>query len=339
MTSLPITETLTGTLALPETGSGPGVLLLGDIAALPLLAERWAEEGYVVLAAAARTPADLAPSLAALRARPELTGGIGLLGFGAGAELAAAAPALDLAAACLLAERLPHLPAFCCPLMLHLGAAANVPPQAGVTIHAYAAFDKPALALAHSRSLALLRKALGPSYDLVALWEEHTRQEFAERDVDATMRTMVAQPYVNHIPTMTGGVGQADLARFYRHHFIPRTPQDTQLIPVSRTIGIDRVVDEMLFCFTHDIEMDWMLPGIPPTGRRVEIPLVAIINFRGSKLYHEHIYWDQASVLVQIGLLDPAGLPVAGIETARKLVDETLPSNQLMARWTQSATD
>ena len=108
-------------------------------------------------------------------------------------------------------------------------------------------------------------------------------------------------------------------------------------MPVSRTVGADRVVDEMLFCFTHDIEIDWMLPGIPPTGKYVEIAVVAIINFRGDKLYHEHIYWDQASVLVQLGLLDPAGLPVAGVETARKLADERRPSNTLMARWAESA--
>ena len=116
---------------------------------------------------------------------------------------------------------------------------------------------------------------------------------------------MVAQPYVNHIPVMTGGVGHDDLLRFYKHHFIPKTPADTRLVPISRTIGADRVVDEMLFCFTHDIEIDWMLPGVAPTGRYVEIPLVAIVRFRGDKLYNEHIYWDQASVLAQIGLLDP----------------------------------
>jgi carboxymethylenebutenolidase len=108
-------------------------------------------------------------------------------------------------------------------------------------------------------------------------------------------------------------------------------------VPISRTIGADRLVDEMLFCFTHDIEIDWMLPGMKPTGKYVEVPLVAIVNFRGDKLYHEHIYWDQASVLVQIGLIDPMNLPVAGIATAKKLVDETLPSNTLMRRWKESA--
>src|SRR5258707_15648358 len=129
---------------------------------------------------------------------------------------------------------------------------------------------------------------------------------------------------------MRGGVGADDLARFYRPHFIPKCPKDTRLVPISRTIGADRIVDEMLFCFTHDREIDWMLPGVAPTGRYVEVPLVAIVCFRGDKLYHEHIYWDQASVLVQIGLIDRAGLPVVGIESAQKLLNEHLPSNLLI---------
>jgi carboxymethylenebutenolidase len=176
-------------------------------------------------------------------------------------------------------------------------------------------------------------------HDLAALWEAHCRYEFETRDVDATMATMVAQPYVNHVPTMTGGVGHDQLERFYRRHFIGRNPPDTELAPVSRTIGADQIVDEMLFSFTHTTEVDWMLPGVKPTGRRVEIPLVAIVRFVEGKVAHEHIYWDQASVLVQIGLLDPAGLPVAGVETARKVLDPSLPSNRLMARPGVSADD
>ena len=173
-------------------------------------------------------------------------------------------------------------------------------------------------------------------HDLAALWEEHCRYEFETRDVDATMATMVDEPYVNHIPTMTGGVGHEQLRRFYKSHFIGRNPADTELAPVSRTIGADSLVDEMIFRFTHTSEIDWMLPGIPPTGRRVEVPLVAIVRFRDGKLVHEHIYWDQASVLVQIGLLDPAGLPVAGIETAHKVLDSARPSNALMRNWASS---
>jgi carboxymethylenebutenolidase len=169
-----------------------------------------------------------------------------------------------------------------------------------------------------------------PGHDLVALWEAHCACEFETRDVDATMATMVAEPYVNHIPTMTGGVGHAQLHRFYRNHFIGANPPDITLTPVSRTVGADRIVDEMIFRFTHTRMIDWMLPGVPPTGRPVEVPLVAIVQFEGDRLAHEHIYWDQASVLVQIGLLDPQGLPVAGAEAARKVVDKTLPSNRLM---------
>jgi carboxymethylenebutenolidase len=220
-------------------------------------------------------------------------------------------------------------------------------PQADIVVHpgvghAFARpggqhLDRRSAALAHTRTVALLRSAIGPLYDLAALWEKHCEYEFAVRDVDATMATMVAEPYVNHIPTMTGGVGYRELYRFYRYHFVDGNPADTALLPVSRTIGSDRLVDELLFCFTHDREIDWILPGVPPTGRRVEIPLVAIVCFRGDKLYHEHIHWDQASVLVQAGLLDPVGLPVAGVETARKLLDASLPSNALMRRWAQSA--
>lgn len=172
-----------------------------------------------------------------------------------------------------------------------------------------------------------------PGQDLVTLWEAHIRTEFETRDVDATMATMVAQPYVNHIPTMTGGVGHNQLKRFYKYHFIGANPPDTAMKLISRTVGENSLVDEMLFSFTHTSEIDWMLPGIPPTGRNVEVPLVAIVQFSGDKLVHEHIYWDQASVLVQIGLLDPKGLPVAGAQTAHKAIDKTLPSNALMAKW------
>jgi carboxymethylenebutenolidase len=147
---------------------------------------------------------------------------------------------------------------------------------------------------------------------------------------------MVDAPYVNHIPTMTGGVGPHQLKRFYKYHFIGANPPDTKLIPVSRTVGTDSLVDEMLFSFTHTSEIDWMLPGVPPTGRKVEVPVVAVVQFHDGKLAHEHIYWDQASVLVQIGLLDPDNLPVAGVVEARKMVDKALPSSALMPNWAKS---
>jgi carboxymethylenebutenolidase len=165
------------------------------------------------------------------------------------------------------------------------------------------------------------------------LWEEHMRCEFATPNTKDTLDTMVEDAHVNHVPVMTGGVGKNELRKFYSERFIPQMPPDTEIIPVSRTIGADQLVDEMIFKFTHTVKMDWMLPGVAPTGKRVEIPLVAIIKFRGDKLAHEHIYWDQASVLAQIGLLDVRELPVAGIESAQKVLDPTSqPSNALMNR-------
>jgi carboxymethylenebutenolidase len=167
---------------------------------------------------------------------------------------------------------------------------------------------------------------------LSQLWEDHVRYEFSTRNTDDTLATMVDDAYVNHIPVLTGGSGQDELREFYSKRFIPQMPPDTEMTPVSRTIGEDQIVDEMVFKFTHTIPMDWMLPGISPTGKRVEVPLVAIVRVRDGKLAHEHIYWDQASVLVQIGLLDPARLPVVGIESAKKVLDPSLPANQLMKR-------
>ena len=174
-------------------------------------------------------------------------------------------------------------------------------------------------------------KTTAPEF-LHNLWEEHMRHEFATHDTEATLATMVDDAYVNHIPVLTGGVGKDALRDFYSKRFIPQMPPDTEVTPVSRTIGTNQLVDEMIFKFTHTIRMDWMLPGIEPTGKRVEVPLVAIVRFRDNKLAHEHIYWDQASVLVQLGLLDASALPVAGIETAKKVLDNSLPSNALMAR-------
>jgi carboxymethylenebutenolidase len=312
--------------------------------------------------------ADCNDALKKLRALEECTGKIGVLGFCLGgtlAYLAAARTEIDCAVSYYgggIEQHLGEAPSIKCPVVFHFGSLdRHIPAAAREQIkaafadrndvelylypgcdHAFASlerpsFDKPAALMAHTRSIALFRTVLGPHYDLSKLWDRHTELEFVTRSAEATMTTMVAAPYVNHIPTMTGGVGYAELLRFYKHHFIPTTPADTKLIPISRTIGADRVVDEMLFCFTHNIEMDWMLPGVAPTGKYVEIPLIAVVRFRGDKLYNEHIYWDQASVLVQIGLLEPGKLPIAGVETAKKLLDETLPSNALMKRWAESA--
>ncbi|HAA30042.1 MAG TPA: hypothetical protein DCE56_23110 [Cyanobacteria bacterium UBA8553] len=165
---------------------------------------------------------------------------------------------------------------------------------------------------------------------LQSLWEEHLRHEFNTHNTEDTLATMVEDAYVNDIPVMTGGVGKPALREFYSKYFIPQMPPDMELIPISRTIGTDRLVDEMMVKFTHTIRMDWMLPGVAPTGKRVEVAVVAIVQFRDGKLAHEHIYWDQASVLVQLGLLDPGTLPVVGVDSARKALDPNLPSNTLI---------
>ena len=164
------------------------------------------------------------------------------------------------------------------------------------------------------------------------LWDEHVKCEFATSNTEETLATMVEDAYVNHVPVLTGGVGHDELREFYSKRFIPQMPPDTAMTPISRTIGIDRLVDEMVFEFTHTIKMDWMLPGVAPTGKHVKIPLVVIVHFRDGKLAHEHIYWDQASVLVQVGLLDASRLPVAGVESAEKVLDPGLAANRLMER-------
>jgi len=161
-----------------------------------------------------------------------------------------------------------------------------------------------------------------PKPDLEKLWQEHTKHEFLTRDTESTLDTMVDDAYVNHVPVMTGGHGKNALREFYSRDFIPNMPPDTKLTPVSRTLDENQLVDEMIFSFTHTQEIPWMLPGIPPTSRHVEVPLVAIVRFRDGKLAHEHIYWDQASVLKQIGLLSDPRLPVFGSETARKVLDD-----------------
>jgi carboxymethylenebutenolidase len=249
------------------------------------------------------------------------------------------------------------------PLMLHIAAEDQYcPPEAQkqihaaldsnslVTIHDYpeqdhafgrpggAHFDAAAAEIANLRTLEFfVRHLAGAGFAnaqkvLSDKWDEHVKYEFATRDTEDTLKTMVADAYVNHIPVMTGGVGHDELRDFYSQRFIPQMPPDTAMTPVSRTIGVDRVIDEMVFEFTHTIKMDWMLPGVAPTNKHVKVPLIVVVHFRDGKLAHEHIYWDQASVLAQLGLINAGKLPVAGAETAEKVLNPKLPANELMKR-------
>jgi carboxymethylenebutenolidase len=168
---------------------------------------------------------------------------------------------------------------------------------------------------------------------LLRKWEAHLACEFTIKDAKAAIETMVDHPRVNHVPVMTGGVGRAQLEHFYATHFIPQMPPDRERIPISRTIGKNRIVDEFVSRFTHTVPMEWFLPGVPPTGKRVEVTVIVVVEFDDDgKIVAERIHWDQATVLVQLGLLDPKGLPVAGVETARKVLNPDLPANTLIDR-------
>jgi len=165
------------------------------------------------------------------------------------------------------------------------------------------------------------------------LWDEHTRYEFTTKDTEATLATMVDDAAVNHVPVMTGARGKDALRAFYGRHFIPQMPPDFEVVPIERTVDDGRLVEEVIARFTHTVPMDWILPGVPPTGRRVVVAIAVSVDFRDGKLCNERIYWDQASVLVQVGLLDPRGLPVNGARAAEKVLDPSLPSNELIPGW------
>jgi carboxymethylenebutenolidase len=157
--------------------------------------------------------------------------------------------------------------------------------------------------------------------NLGVVFDQHIKHEFEDHDVDATMQTMTKEPYVHHVPMMTGGVGYQGVYNFYKNHFIGKMPADTKIVRISRTIGKDQVVDELIISFTHDREVEYMLPGVSPTGKYITLPHVVIMNFKDGRIVHEHIYWDQASLLVQVGLLDPRLLPVTGQEQAKRLLE------------------
>ncbi len=310
---------------------------------------------------------DSAAAVEFLRKHPACSGSVGAVGFCLGGNLAWLL-AVRFKPDCAVGyygvgveKTLNEASNLSSPLMLHIaGRDQYCPPDAQkeihaaldsnplVTIHDYPdqdhAFGRPggehydanSAELANLRTLEFLVRNLAGAglataqKSLSDRWDEHVKYEFATRDTEDTLETMVADAYVNHIPVMTGGVGHEQLREFYSQRFIPQMPPDTSMTPVSRTIGIDRVVDEMVFEFTHTIKMDWMLPGVEPTDKHVKIPLVVIVHFRDGKLAHEHIYWDQASVLAQLGLIDKTKLPVAGVETAEKVLDPSLPANRLM---------
>ena len=165
-----------------------------------------------------------------------------------------------------------------------------------------------------------------------AVWEAHVEAEFVTKDADATIATMVEHATLLHVPVATGARGHAALRTFYADVFIPSWPDDTDVEAISRTADTERVVDEMLVRCTHSRSMPYWLPGIAPTDRLIEIPVVAIVGFEGDKIIYEHIYWDQASLLAQVGALDPSTAPLLDGAEARVLTDPAYPLNELIER-------
>jgi carboxymethylenebutenolidase len=173
---------------------------------------------------------------------------------------------------------------------------------------------------------------------LSELWDQHLAAEFGAKSADQALATMGPHPSVNHVAVMTGGIGREQLREFYTKLFLPQMPADLETTPISRTIGQGRLVDEFISRFTHSVQMDWLLPGIAPTGKRLEMAIVAIIQFEDGKIVQERLYWDQGSVLAQLGLIDRS-LPVLGAESAQQVRQMTQPMNELIrSRQTQGVS-
>jgi carboxymethylenebutenolidase len=164
---------------------------------------------------------------------------------------------------------------------------------------------------------------------MIDVFKKHVDAELAG-DLETTMATMIAEPHLHNVPTMIGGVGHDGVRSFYRGYLVGKFfPPDVKMTDVSRTVDENQIVDELVISFTHTTPIDWMLPGVAPTGKKVEVAFVVVVGVKDGKIAHEHIYWDQATVLVQLGLLDPKGLPVVGAESAQRVLNPKLPPRRI----------
>ena len=352
--------------AVHNSGSGPGLLLVtGSNSLSQQMCSRatlFAEEGYSVLAISGNaSEGDLIKATEYLEKLPETELGLVAVGYGKGASLICGLSENGAfkGIVCFDSEELIKSPELLdqvpCPIVCHFGGCnrdrhledpktlqSKFKRKDGSRIYIWeegapgfadpekANFNPRADDLAHTRTLELIRRVVGPYYDFVSLFAEHVYHEFTTKDVDATMATMIEEPYVNHVPTLAGGVGHDMLKRFYKYHFVDQNAGGRDRTRISYTMGPNRVVLETYTKFRHDSVIDRYFPGIEPTGKEVEIATVIIVKFRGDQVCHEHLYWDQGSALKQIGVLDAGNLPLAGPEAARKVLDETLPSNIFM---------
>ncbi|MDZ7734192.1 MAG: ester cyclase [Acidimicrobiia bacterium] len=160
------------------------------------------------------------------------------------------------------------------------------------------------------------------------LWEAHQRAEFELKDADAAIDTMTAEPSLVHVPIGAGAFGREALRRFYAEVFIPQLPDDIEPQVVTRTVTGDRLIEEFVLRYTHTVRMDWATPGVPPTGQRVAVPHVAVIDFHEGLIAAERIWWDQATLLAQLGIL-PDGFPVLAARQADRVLDPSAPANPL----------
>ncbi|MEZ0227530.1 MAG: dienelactone hydrolase family protein, partial [Planctomycetota bacterium] len=292
---------------------------------------------------------DVEHTLDALRGHEACTGRVAVVGYGLGATLAVfAAARLDVDAAVAydpagLRRALPELQRRSAPLLVQAGlrdtpdwieklerfrdAAAALPSVTVLLLDEPCDFalagpdgGEPGVLRAHSRTIAHLRRAIGPCFDIEKSWDAHLSALFEHRDADLAMRSVARDPSIYFVPTVSGARGTVAVRELYERGIIPALPASLRIRTVSRTIGPDRIVDEVVLGFTHDHFMSFLLPGIDPTGRRVELPLVLSATFRGDRIWRQQVYWDQASLLAQIGRLDAHALPVAGVEEALSLL-------------------
>ena len=363
-------QSVVGHFAVNDSGTGPGLLLIcdPDVSKNSLLhrVRLFAQEGYAVLGLKGKfEPDDVINAANTLSSRKDCVNGLVCVAHGsvvtAVLDVAASFNAIvSFDASKLSAYRTPI--GIECPVIFQFGtqnatntdieietARAIIDSTNGSRVYVWTeacpafslqgepTFNHRVDSLAHTRTLELVRRIVGPYYDYVELFAEHVRHEFETRDVDATMATMIEEPYVNHVATLAGGIGHDMLKRFYKYHFVNQNSSERNSITVSHTPGPDQVVMELVVRFKHDKVLDRYFPGIPPTQQFVELATVLIVKFRGDKVCHEHIYWDQGSALKQIGVLDADHLPVAGSEAARKVLDVDLPSNIFMEHaWDKS---
>ncbi|KAE8168492.1 hypothetical protein BDV40DRAFT_307190 [Aspergillus tamarii] len=193
-------------------------------------------------------------------------------------------------------------------------------------------YDPVATEIAWTRTLSVLQSGFQKQLDLEKTWEDIEQEKYFSSDMPTAMTNYTTEetPTVTYTPTLKGASGIKALHQFYKTSFLQGRPPSMRLRLLSRTIGANRVVDEIYVAFKHTQEMPWILPGLQPTDRQVEIVLVSIVTLRGGKLCSEHIYWDQASVLVQVGLIDCnsvpeqakgiTALPIAGREAVKKIL-------------------